>query len=87
MSRTPRGLCLIVILLSVCARKGIDRRFVTYLQQEKALRQKILNENALSDSLEALQKRFNIDRAQQLARVSDNPENWLFLLEALENAQ
>ena len=87
MRPTLGGLCLVLILLSVCAQKNIDRRFVEYLQHEKALRQKILNENALSDSLEALQKRFNIDRAQQLARVSDNPENWLFLLEALENAQ
>ena len=87
MRPTLGGLCLVLILLLVCAQKNINRRFVEYLQQEKALRQKILNENALSDSLEALQKRFNIDRAQQLARVSDNPENWLFLLEALENAQ
>lgn len=76
-----------MILLSVCAQKNIDRRFVVYLQQEKALRQKINDENALSDSLEALQKRFNIDRAQQLARVSDNPENWLFLLETLEDTR
>lgn len=84
MLRTLGGLCLVLILLSVCAQKGIDRRFVAYLQHEKALRQKIHDENVLSDSLEALQKKFDIDRGQLLARVSNNPENWLFLLEALE---
>ncbi len=87
MLRTFRCLCGALLLLAVCARERIDRRFVTYLQQERTVRQTIQDEQTLSDSLKALQKRFNIDRAQELARLSDNPEDWLYLLEALEHTQ
>lgn len=51
------------------------------------MRQTVHDERILSDSLKALQERYNINRAQQLARVSDNPENWLDLFEALENTR
>ncbi|KPK70734.1 hypothetical protein AMJ87_08340 [candidate division WOR_3 bacterium SM23_60] len=86
MVRTFCCLCG-ALLLVVCARERIDRRLVAYLQQERTVRQKVQDEQTLSDSLKALQKRFNVDRAQQLARVSDNPEDWLYLLEALEHTQ
>jgi hypothetical protein len=78
---------VVLALVLACAQNGATRRFAAYLGQERNLRQTIYDESALNDSLEALQKRFAIDRTRQLERLSKNPENWLHLLEALENAQ
>lgn len=82
-----RYLCAVVVLMLSCTRDRFDARLVTYVEAERALRQRIHDEQVLSDSLQTLQKELNIDLERDLEEISKNPKGWISLFNALEDTQ
>lgn len=80
-------MCAVVVLMLSCTRDRFDARLVAYVEAERALRQRIHDEQVLSDSLRALQKELNIDLERSLVQISKNPEDWLSFFNALEDTQ
>ena len=77
----------VVALMLSCARDRADTRLVAYVKAERALRQRIHDEQVLSDSLQILQKELNIELERDLEHILENPKGWIFLFNALEDTQ
>lgn len=73
-----------ICAITVC-RKGYHPRLVEYLKAEQRLRDRISEAKGLSDSLQALQAEFRIDRDKELERLRDDPDQWVEVLKALRN--
>jgi hypothetical protein len=92
VNHTPKS--ILVLFVSViftvlftslsCPKQDYNPELVKYLRAEKELRNRITEEQGLSDSLKRLQKKYNIDLDKELKTLSKNPEAWVKILKELK---
>jgi hypothetical protein len=74
--------CLFVF--PVCTPKSDNDNFVSYLKAEHALRKKSDQEFDLTDSLKTLRAHYVIDMERAIARLNQEPEEWIKLFKKLQ---
>jgi len=74
---------LISIIILYCSKDNNSYKFAQYLREEQALRKRLARSPELKDSIQALQKRYQIDREKELKKLKKQPELWLKLLKGL----
>lgn len=75
----------LLLLCTMSCKKNVNQRFVDYLKAEKNMRSRIKDPVTLQDSLTILQKKYRIDRAEEMEFLREHPEQWVILLKALRN--
>lgn len=70
-----------------CGKIDTTDRFVEYLQEEKNIRERVINPQELEDSLGALRNRFGIDPEQEISKLQTEPADWIALLRKLQSAR
>ncbi len=70
-----------------CGKIDTTDRFAKYLQDEKKIRERVINPQELEDSLNALRNRFGIDPEQEISKLQTEPADWIVLLRKLKSAR
>ena len=76
---------LSVIICTLFCERGVNERFIAFLKEEQRMRDRIQHPYVLRDSLEALEKRFRIDKDAELEYLEKHPDLWVEVLKALRN--
>lgn len=72
---------------AACSKPSYHPELVPYMIEERMLKSRISVEQGLSDSLTALQKRYDIDLEHEKAVLKDHPELWVRLLKELQRGK
>jgi len=73
-----------IIIIIGCARENYNPRLPEYLRAERDLRQRVNEEDGLTDSIKVLQQRYKINLEKEFSRMQSHPKAWLKLLEELK---
>jgi hypothetical protein len=77
----------IILAIITCGKIETTGRFAEYLQEEKKLRERVLNPQELADSLTALKNTIGIDPDQEILKLQAEPADWITLLRKLKSAR
>jgi hypothetical protein len=75
---------LTVIALTACS-QNYSPKLPVYLKAEKALRSRVTPEQGLEDSIDMLAAKFNIRTDRELARLRNDPQSWVRLIDDLQD--
>jgi hypothetical protein len=75
------------LAVMTCNRVETTDKFADYLQEEKKMRERVIDLQELEDSLTALQDRMETDPDQEISRLQAEPEDWITLLRKLKSAR
>jgi hypothetical protein len=78
---------VISFVLLFCTKHNYHPRLIEYLKAEKDLRTRIAEEQGLEDSIKVLQQKYNIDLDEELAKLRENPEDWIEVLKELRESK
>lgn len=70
-----------------CGRVETTDKFADYLQEEKKMRERVIDLQELDDSLTALRDRMGTDPDQEISKLQAEPEDWITLLRKLKSAR
>jgi hypothetical protein len=70
-----------------CRKSETTDKFVDYLQEEKKIRERVIEPQELEDSLTALKHRVDIDPDQEISKLHAEPTGWITLLRKLKRAR
>jgi hypothetical protein len=86
---TDRKSLLLGILLATifCGKPETTDKFAEYLQEEKKIRETVINPQELEESLNTLKKKYDIDPDREISKLQEEPAGWISLLRKLKSAK
>lgn len=83
MFNNLKVLVFVIAITISCGKKSYNPHLVEYLKAERNLRKNVSEQEGLSDSIAALQKRYKINLEKEFSKLRDEPDGWLKLLKEL----